>query len=117
MKPITVQAVRRNCSTGEETSTEVTLGLYANVLRIIDGGITGYESFYIDDTSEKVLKKLGLGDLSIVQGKPSGTLRHGWVACAGSKDHWDSLFVSSSSMEKVAKHFQIWEGSDASVKP
>lgn len=57
-------------------------------LKIVDGGVTGYESISIKDL-----------------------LRHedwttGWSCCAGTKSRWDSLRISGKDMEELREYFQ-----------
>lgn len=56
-------------------------------LKIVDGGVTGYESISIKDL-----------------------LRHedwstGWSCCAGTKGRWDSLRINGEDMKQLRKHF------------
>ncbi len=104
---ISVSAVRGNEVRGE-WNVKVTFELDRNILRITEGGITGYESFYTDNSSIDILKKMGLENLPIAQGHPSDSLRRGWMACSGAKGRWDGLFVPAESMRAVAEHFGLW---------
>lgn len=47
------------------------------------GGPTGYESFYIDPGTVKRLTA------------------NGWMACLGTKNLWNKLFIPSEEMKKV----------------
>jgi len=108
VEQIVVQAIRGNCSTGKESSVEVTFELEGAVLSIVKGGVTGFESFYVDDRSKAILKKMGLEHLPIAQGHCSDVIEHGWMACGGTKGRWDSLFVPATSIQEVAEHFGLW---------
>jgi len=80
-------AKRTDAFSGEERDTIVTIRLrdtdYGKVLEIVRGGVTGYESFYLDHY-------MGL--------RHSGHLMNGWLACAGTKNRWDKLEISESEM-------------------
>lgn len=47
------------------------------------GGPTGYESFYIDDYAEENMPMFG------------------WLACAGTQNRWDNLFIPAEEMKKA----------------
>lgn len=89
-----VQGTRTNCSTGESKiigcQFEVQQGTHGKVLQIVDGGVTGYESFYISGYKAP--------DLIVFSG-----LGH-WLACAGTKDRWDELLIDAENMNAL----RVW---------
>jgi hypothetical protein len=62
---------------------------------IVDGGVTGYESFCISkvdlDETEKTKERM---------------LKDGWSACAGTEGRWDRLFIPADSMKEI---YNSWE--------
>ena len=105
---VVVPAMRGSCLIDEISSVEVTFELKGNVLSIVEGGVTGYEGLFIDDSGKDLLKKIGLGNLPIAQGESSDVLQVGWIACMGTKGRWDRLLVPASSMQAVAEYFGLW---------
>jgi len=53
-------------------------------------GVTGYESFYIDDFEGKVKENT----LFLIR-------KNGWRACVGTKGVWNELFISAEEMTKA----------------
>lgn len=86
---IEVQAIRTNSCTGVASDVTVKVGrkyhaghLNSWWIEIVEGGVTGYESMMEDHVGE---------------------MTGGWSVCAGTKYSWDSLFISSEEMQKIAK--------------
>ncbi len=86
---VEVRATRRDAFTNAESQVVATLEYVVNhpfhdfdfpVIRISDGGVTGYESFF--------LKEETIYDVT----------QYGWLACAGTKGRWDRLFISAPEM-------------------
>jgi hypothetical protein len=63
--------------------------LDGQVLKVVDGGITGYESFII---TEAVVMKI---------------CEKGWWACMGTPGSWDSLYFPAEEMRRVFDAFGI----------
>ena len=89
---VKVNAVRTNCITGEEKEVIVTLEKYFYMqplnewwVCIIGGGVTGFESFK-------------------VKGNDFST---GWLACTGTKDRWDELYIPAEEMQKLEPIFGV----------
>ncbi len=59
------------------------------VLKITDGGVTGFEGVYLSDYF-----------IANVQQK-------GWWACAGTPEVWDGLHIAADQMQKALKELQI----------
>ena len=59
------------------------------VLRIADGGVTGYESYCLDENT--VERNMG----------------RDWIACMGTNGRWDRLVVPWSSMKTVYEYFDV----------
>jgi len=64
-----------------DSDSEFLKGKYA--FHIVEGGVTGYESFIIEN-----------GDLNRMASK-------GWCACMGTNKVWDRLEIDASEMKKV----------------
>jgi hypothetical protein len=94
MDNITVPAIRTKLRTNAKVEhVEVTFTFTEEgerkVLSIIEGGVTGYEGFYIKDAS---IARMRIG---------------GWTACMGTASRWDRLMVSAESMGKVFDHYGL----------
>lgn len=59
------------------------------VLKIEEGGVTGYESFYLSHAEIKNL------------------CDYGWLACMGTPGSWDRLFISGLEMKKALEFFKL----------
>lgn len=85
---VTLTAKRTDCMSGLSTQHPVTLviedGKAGLVVRIIKGGVTGYESFYLSSWNKH----------------PPHT---DWIACVGTKGRWDRLEISSEEMSRGLK--------------
>ena len=87
MKTIDINAIRTNSITGKKkdvmlkVAKEFHESLDSWWIKIVDGGVTGYESCQVD-TLER-------------------TTKGGWSACAGTKGRWDSLFIPEIEMQKI----------------
>jgi len=68
------------------------------IFRIIKGGVTGYESFYVDQFFS-----------------PEGEFRpnranHSFYLCAGTPSRWDSLYISSDDVWQIEEPIRrAWE--------
>ena len=84
---IIVPATRTDCHSNKAKSVLVTFGLTDRpsglVIHIINGGVTGYESFY--------LKSFKRGSA--------------WCACFGTENVWDRLEISKENMTVVIDFF------------
>lgn len=86
----TIKGLRTNCLTGKTEDVELIYSVRGrNNKRLfrLHGGVTGYESFYIEDAG------MSLDDL----------MNYGWVACAGIKDGQDKLVIPAPEMRRVLK--------------
>ena len=87
-----VKGIRGDAVTGARRAVRVILevrdGQDGKVLAIVDGGITGHESFYV--TGQDVAKR--------TVEKP-----YAWAACMGTKNRWDSLNIGETDMKAVMK--------------
>ena len=85
---IKAKAIRTHHTTGIEKEVEITVEkIYHEYLKswyvtIIKGGVTGYESFKLED-----MNKDGVA----------------WSACVGTKSRWDRLVVPAEEMKKIFK--------------
>lgn len=83
----TIQGVRTNCVTGEESSVElsyqVTLASLYKLWFHISPGVTGYESFEFGPDSIRELPTSG------------------WSACAGAPGRYDKLFIPAEEMKRA----------------
>ncbi len=57
-------------------------------LHIIDGGVTGYESFQLTDIAIEEASKTG------------------WYACAGTHNRWDTLYIPPEEMRKALQELR-----------
>lgn len=77
---------RTNCSTGEKTfewhRAKIKLSPSVGWCVELTPGITGYESFIIEDFMRK---------------PPEA----GWHACAGTPGSWDTLFVPQAELDRL----------------
>lgn len=77
-------------------SEEVSVGIVVKEenklfsLEICEGGVTGYESFFLNSRS---LQNVAYRD---------------WHACMGTTGRWDRLVVPWSSMKQVYDYFELW---------
>lgn len=84
---IVVKATRTSCLTGKSKVVEVKIdrvyheSLNSGWIRIVSGGVTGYESMREDNVKE---------------------MTEGWCACAGTKNRWDTLFIPAEEMLQIA---------------
>ena len=87
---IAIQGERTSCCTGRTKHVRLVLEDYYSAslgewwVRIVEGGVTGYESANVER-----LLKYGRGS--------------GWLACAGTKMSWDTLEISQSEMAQVIR--------------
>ena len=82
---VEVTALRTDCSNKQEKSVIVTLTLQSTssgpVVAITEGGVTGYESFYLNNWKQ-----------------PEGTP---WCACYGTEHVWDRLEIPGHEMDRA----------------
>ncbi len=87
---VCVAALLRSCYGAREwRKVRVTLALregpQGTILQVIGGGVTGFESFYLN-------------------GMTSWSEKHQdqqWVACAGTVGQWDTLCISALEMDRA----------------
>ena len=85
MKKIT--GILTNCLTNKESIVELEYEItetdkHELMFKILNG-VTGYESFYIDDYAQVNMPKFG------------------WMACAGTQNKYDKLFIPAEEMKKA----------------
>lgn len=94
---VAVLATRTHCFNGSISSVEIRCSLRVlpngQVFAIEEGGVTGYETFYIKDFMSQRTRR----------GEPSCE----WVACVGTRERWDRLVVSDGEMRKAFAAFGI----------
>ena len=105
-----VPATRIHCVTGKHTEVTVVIYVmleagrspaeegvpreytdgteYKDILSILQGGVTGYESFYVNGSDFE---------------KQKGNI--GWTACVGTPNRWDRLEIPAESMQQVYDKF------------
>jgi hypothetical protein len=59
------------------------------ILKVLEGGVTGYESMYLESPNVEEV------------------LAHGWNACAGTVGRWDALFIPPESIQRVLLAFAV----------
>jgi len=90
---IKVKAQRTNCLTNVVIDVELVVVkkyndyLNSHWISIEEGGVTGFESMRFD------LIPATLAD------------RNGWLACAGTPNQWDKLFIPGEEMKKIYDYF------------
>jgi len=89
---VRIKGIRTNCITGEEKEVIITLEKYYHAsnlnswwVRIIKGGVTGYESLEVSRMA----------------------FSRGWLACGGTKDRWDRLYIPADQMQKLEPIFGV----------
>jgi len=88
---IAIQGVRTSCITDKSVPVRLVLEDYYSPslgewwVKIVEGGVTGYESCRVD---------------WLLKEKPIDLLC-GWCACAGTKMSWDTLEISTHEMAHV----------------
>lgn len=85
---VIVSGTRKDRYSGVETTTNVVFQRYQrhdgyDILSIISGGVTGYESWRLEGFNWE------------------RALASGITACAGTKDVWDELFIPAASIQIV----------------
>lgn len=83
-----IKAIRTSAySPHRRREVDITAGLQVTprgtFFYIEEGGVTGYESFYLEDAL--------ISDLCA----------RGWSACAGTEGRWDSMFISGAEMRRA----------------
>ena len=83
-----MKGILTNCFNGTEREIElgyeITEREGRRIFRLI-GGVTGYEDFYIEDKYTQLDKMF----------------ERGWIACGGTKNRYDRLFIPGEEMEKA----------------
>ncbi len=82
-----IKGILTNCVTNKESTIELKYEInerdnHELVFRLING-VTGCESFYIDEYAKENMPMFG------------------WLACAGTPKRWDTLFIPAEEMKKV----------------
>lgn len=90
-----IKGILTDCVTNKESIIELEYEInekddHSLVFQLING-VTGYESFYIDDYAEENMPMFG------------------WLACAGTPKRWDTLFIPAEEMKKVFDELKIKE--------
>lgn len=84
-----IKGILTNCRTGKESEVELeytikpSTGDSSRKTFVLQNGVTGYESFSID---EWVIESMA---------------RSGWLACVGTEGTYDKLFIPAIEMRKV----------------
>jgi hypothetical protein len=88
-----VTAVRTDCSTQQKSISPVKLvckfGEGKAVVKVEEGGVTGYESCYFTPDFK------------------NWTLTKGWWACAGTPGRYDGLFIPAKEMRVALERFRL----------
>ena len=88
-----MKGILTNCDTGKESVVELEYEIRAdNGIRYFQllNGVTGAESFYIDDFDGKLRES-----------KLIRLRKNGWRANMGTKGVWDDLMISAEEMTKA----------------
>ncbi len=98
-----MKGILTDCVTEKESEIELEYEIVKKdgkrILYLLNG-VTGYESFYIDKVS------LPKGLLEFETDLKAMTER-GWLACMGTKNKWDKLFISGEEMKKVFEREEL----------
>ena len=63
----------------------------------LEGGPTGYESFYVTDNTVDMF------------------IRGGWLACLGTQNRWDRLYITGEAMKLAFEQLGILEARNATT--
>jgi hypothetical protein len=80
---ITVRGERTSCINGFTREVDVTFEMEGETLAIVNGAVTGHESWTVDPTFVRQV------------------IENGLCACAGTNLRWDSLWIPPADMQKV----------------
>ena len=100
-----MKGILTSCITGKtsevEVSYETTHSSDNHIVFELRGGPTGYEGFRI---VEKTISQM---------------VENGWVACMGTKNRWDKLFIPAEEMRKAFEEIKHCKkcGRDMSKEP
>jgi len=92
-----IKGIRTNCVTGAEKENELEyeireVGWKPNSKAFfLHGGVTGYESFLLEDVDVQWMAEKG------------------WRACAGTQNRWDSLYIPAEEMRRVFEKEGLWK--------
>ncbi len=91
-----ITGVRTRLPSGEPREVELVVelrdGHSGKVFAVVEGWVTGYESFYVEDMLN--------GPIPL----------DGWGACAGTDHRWDRLMIPFDQMQKAFKELGIKGG-------
>jgi hypothetical protein len=93
----TIKGILTDCFSGETKEIELEYKIRKNnigerVFYLLNG-VTGYESFSIDNSD--YIKSIGLGF------NKEQMIQRGWLACMGTPRKYDKLYIPGSEMEKA----------------
>ena len=82
-----IKGILTDCVTNKEKEVELKYQINENdrhelIFKLLNG-VTGYESFYIDEYAKENMPKFG------------------WLACMGTENRWDKLFIPAEEMKKA----------------
>jgi hypothetical protein len=93
-----IVGVEFNCITGQPKIKELKVELITSengeYIQLI-GGVTGYESFYIDYKGKRDTDRL------------YNMVLHGWFACVGTTGSWNTLYIHGLQMKQLFDEFGI----------
>lgn len=97
--PFALKAIRVNCQNDACREVELQAELYYNDqdelwCKIIQGGVTGYES-------------VRPSDLLRTRRERTKTTNLGWHANAGTRDSWDVLYVLAESVDLILRKAEL----------
>lgn len=91
---MSINGVLTDCITGKESVVDLDYEIFTHdglrYFQLING-VTGFESFYIDDYKSS---KTDTDKLERIR-------KNGWRACVGTKEVWDELYITSEEMTKA----------------
>jgi hypothetical protein len=95
MNTVEVQGVSFDCFNGTPKTVDLLLELdynsFGDVVRVVKGGITGFESFCVSQVKQDEL------------------FRKGWWANEGSTDAYPSLYIHGLQMKEAFEKLEILE--------
>ena len=93
-----IKGILIDCVTNKESTVELEYEINENdshefIFKLLNG-VTGYESFYIDEYAEENMPMFG------------------WLACIGTEGRWDKLFIPAEEMKKAFDNLKIKENNN-----
>lgn len=93
----TIKGILTNCTTNVETIVDIDYEITdqdgRRIFKLLNG-VTGHEGFYIDHVGINPFIDSFMSDIDKMR-------KYGWLACTGTKDMWNKLFIPADQMQKA----------------